>query len=238
MTGIDLSVVLAVGREAAALHATLFALRRAAGALAPGIGIEVLLLHDPDTSDLAARFAGDMDAMCLRPLALIDPLDAQRHAVASARGRYLAFLTAGDLCSGNLLTEAMCVIGREDLRHSVWRPEVIVSCGRNYFDLALDTVLQEPMLNQAAGAGLLQSCPYATCFFAHRAVYQRVPFPMADARRDWLDVDAWWIANCLGAGIAQRILAGTALYRWNAEQPLPYATRIGPSTLFNPYVMP
>lgn len=238
MSGVDLSVVLTVGRKITALHATIFALRRAVCALTPDISIEVLLQHDADAPDLAARFAGRMDAMSLRPLASANPLDARRHAVASARGRCLAFLTAGDLCSGNLFAEAMRVIGREERSHSVWRPEAVVSCGRDYFDLALDIVLQEPMLNQTAGTGLLHSCPYAACFVAHREVFQRVPFPTADARRGLLDVDAWWFADCLGAGVVHRILADTALYRWNAEQPLPHAVRIGPSTLFTPHMMP
>lgn len=234
MSAPDLTIALFAGRSTPALHATLSAVGRAMQTLREdgACAAEILLMPGEETADPRGSVAGIAGRDDLRLLAP-GPRDAARQdAVDAARGEFLAFIDSGDLWSGNFLRAAMAAARREGTRHSVWRPEAVIDCGRDFFAYDHRVSLQQPMAGTEAGAALLHACPYAPAFLAHRSVFADAPFPAADAARGWLDVDAWWIAGCLGAGHAQRILDGTLLYRWNPAAPLPHPVRIGPSALF------
>lgn len=234
MNAPDLTIAIFAGRSAAAAHATLAAVDRALRPLREGgaCEAEILLLPDEDTPDLRGNVAGIAGRDDLRLLDACPRAAARQAAVAAARGTVLAFIDAGDLWSGNFLRAAMAAARRESDRHAVWRPEAVIECGLDYFDFDHRATLQQPMADADMGATLLHACPYAPTFLAHRAVFAHAPFPTADAARGWLDVDAWWIAQCLGAGHAQRILDGTLVYRWAPAERLARPVRIGPSPLF------
>lgn len=235
MSSPDLSIAILGGRSGPALHATLLSVDRAVARLRAerAMPFEILLLREQDAPDPGALVSGLDRREALRILpAGRDLSEARRAGVAGTRGRYLAFLEAGDMWSGNFLVEAVRAARREGQRHSVWRPEAVIGCGRDYFAFDLHATFQTPMPDAEAGAILLHECPYAPSFFAHRTVFDSVPFPAVDPRRGWEDVDPWWIAECLGMGYAQRILEGTALYGWNGAQSMPRTVRIGPTSLF------
>jgi len=228
---VQVSIMLCAGRSPVALHASLFSLARAARAL-PAAEIELLVLSDPQAPELIDRVTCDAHSLTSRTIHADTDAEVRQQAVEAARGGYLGHLEAGDLWSGNMLAEAVSALRREGTRQSVWRPEAVISCGLGYYEFNLAAVLQQPMEDAASGADLLHATRLAPSFITHRAVCERIPFPPADAARGWLDVDAWWIADCLAGDVAQRILPGTALYRWNPPQPMQRPARIGPSALF------
>ena len=231
MKGHDLSIVILAGRSVPALHATLLSVDRAVREAGP-LSVEILLQPESGAPNLHDGMASVAGCSELRLLAARAPGHMRRDAVAEATGAILAVLDAGDLWSSNMLSLGLAAIRREGSRHSVWRPEAVIDGGLDYFSFDTRTVLQSPMVELKEGATLLYECPFASAFILHRAVLEAVPMPVPDRADDAFDADAWWIADCVAAGHAQRILAGTVLYRWNPQCPVQRPVRIGASALF------
>ncbi|MBR0641463.1 glycosyltransferase family A protein [Plastoroseomonas hellenica] len=237
MSDMELSIAVFGGHSVPALHATIASIRRATHQLLAERQPppEIVLFEQPGAPTAHEHLADANESENLRFLPAERDIAASR-AMAGAHlsGSHVAFLDAGDMWSSNFLVEALRAARREGSRASVWRPEAVVSCGRDYFAFDVRGVFQLPLLDTAAGALLLHECPYAPSFFAHRRILDAVSFPLPDARRGWHDVDAWWTANTLGAGFGQRILERTALYRWQSAADATDKARIGPSCLFAP----
>ncbi|KAA0971633.1 glycosyltransferase family 2 protein [Aureimonas fodinaquatilis] len=234
MSAPDISVVVFAGTSQPELHASLLAAERAIAALREKNGSAELLVvlnnaspavlelaQEKGRSGVGLLYAGERDLGAARQL-----------AVAAVNGRYVSMQEAGDMFSANWLTEAWLVARKEGQKTSVWRPEVIVGCGQDFFlDEGLYARLQTPAICNETSARLLLEDLYAPAFLARRELLLKTPFPIADTRRGWGDVDAWWTANAVGNGHPQSIVNETFLYRWNRGEPGLRQTRIGPGGL-------
>jgi hypothetical protein len=194
---------------------------------------EILLVARSPDAAIAHR-ANSAAGGALRTVSLNDddPVALWRAGTKQASGRFMAFVEAGDMWSSNWLVDSLRAARRERRRLSVWRPEMVLGAGRNYFTMNdLHASLQPPMADVAEGAALMLIDPYAPTFLAHRDVLDTVELPRPDPARGWGHSRAWWTANALAAGFAQRIVEGTALYRWDQPKADPEPVRFGPIPL-------
>jgi len=230
----DVSCIILSGPRLPPLHATIRAARRAVARLEEeGGSAEMILVAQADNASVAEM--GNMAAgAALRVLILDDkdPVALWLAAAKQARGRFLSFAEAGDMWSSNWLSDSLRAARRERRRLSVWRPEMVLVSGRDYFSMHdLHAHLQPQLAKPSEGAALMMADLYAPAFLTHRDVLAAVERPRPDAARGWGDSRAWWAANALVAGHAHRIVEGTVLYRWDRPPAGPAPVRIGPTPL-------
>lgn len=210
---IDLSVVLCVSDQGNRLHASVLSLYRAVEqARVEGAGVEVVaVVHGEHRATRLWLEEYFREPLLESPEAC--PGAARNAAFAHVSGRHVACLEGGEMWSRDFLARGLrCARDQAGGASKVWRPEASIGFPDNYFDAKDRCVRFTPEPDCFPPESLLTANPFPPTFLAARGVIDANPFPEEDPARGWGEVEWWWSANLVGAGVCQPPVPGTLHY--------------------------
>jgi glycosyltransferase involved in cell wall biosynthesis len=232
------SVVLAAHREGALLQRTLLSLREAARhARAEGITVELVAVLDcADEPTRQVLHAFERDGFDGGTVVEVDhgsPGPTRNSGVTAARGQYIYISDGDDLVSFNSFAAMYRVAAAAGPDHVVFH-QYLCAFGASYHRwkfFPLDTVTPLTFLEQH---------PFTSGVFAHRSIFEAVPFVEFDASSGYAHEDWHFNAECVARSCRLVVAENTIMfYRQRLGSRLDEAKRhstghIPPSTLFEP----
>jgi hypothetical protein len=202
----DASVLVCASREGKLLHRTLACLIDAVddAAMAGFRCAITVALHDADelTTEMARDRSGTK--ITVSDLGPVDRIAARNGALHEARGTYIAWLDAGDVCGRTWITKAL-ERAEADGREVVWHPEHFIVLGESF--QLLECIDQEDSPREPAS--FFWTPPYPYTVLAPRSTYARFPFRPNDLLRGHLGGDWFWACETIDAGIPHKIVRET-----------------------------
>jgi glycosyltransferase involved in cell wall biosynthesis len=234
----DVSLVLALHREGALLRPTLLSLREAARhARAEGITVELVATLDrPDEATRQALGGLGTEGFDGWTTLEVDngSLGLTRNSgIGRARGRYVAVCDGDDLISFNSIT-VMFRLAENMGTGCIIFPEYLYAFGYRYhcwkyFPPEVVTPLS-----------FIDTHPYVSRVFAHRSVFQAVPYVDAGISSGYAYEDWHFNAECVAHGYRILVAENTILFYRQRKSSLAHQAdisssgQIRPSSLFKP----
>jgi glycosyltransferase involved in cell wall biosynthesis len=234
----DVSLVLALHREAALLQCTLLSLREATHyARAEGISVELVATLDR-ADELTRQVLRNFETNEFDELTILEvdhgSLGPTRNSgVKAAHGRFIYTCDGDDLISFNSIAAMFRLAETAGPGHIIFH-QYICTFGERYecwkrFPLDIVTPL-----------AFLEGHPYASAAFAHRAIFEAVPYTDTRIASGYAYEDWYFNAECVGRGY-QILVAEDTIYFYRVhrgslmDQSNNHTTRqIPPCTLFEP----
>jgi glycosyltransferase involved in cell wall biosynthesis len=203
----DITAVLNVHREGNLARGSLLSLAMARqAAAAAGLSVEVLAIADCSDRATLDLLAGAEGVQVVETD--VDDLGMARNVgVATAAGRYLAFLDGDDLWGPNWLRAAYQAATAES-RAVVWHPEANL-----YFGGAEEPYwLLHPDIETVEGdwVTLGMRNQWTSLSFASRDTYLRIPFRRTDLAAGFGKEDWSWNSEVVAQGYLHKPVPGTA----------------------------
>jgi glycosyltransferase involved in cell wall biosynthesis len=234
---IDASLVLALHHEGPLLRRTILSLREAAQhARAHGITVELVATLDRAddlTCEALKGFEIDgFDGWSVIPVDHGSLGPSRNSGIKAARGRYVYICDGDDLISANTITAMFRLAQATGRGHLIFHEYLCAFGDRphcwKYFPLDVVSPL-----------AFLEQHPYTSAAFAHRSVFEAVPYQDSGASSDYAFEDWHFNAECVARGLQILIAKGTIrFYRQRRGSLMDQAgnttRQILPSKLFEP----
>jgi glycosyltransferase involved in cell wall biosynthesis len=234
----DISVIITAHAEGRLAHRSVRSAQRAIRcAEIDGAKVEMIAVLDSPSVETLSYFEEQEE--CFSAIARIDmlaPGSSRNHGARIAAGRYLAFLDAGDLFSGNWLAFAFCLAAALQDERIILHPEFNLYFG--------DQLLLSASINSDSAdyspLELMQFNPWTSQSFVARSFFLDGNQYATTKGNAFCCDDWWWNSETIANGATHRLVPETVHFirLRNQNQKQKRLETFGPSKLFEKFSTP